>query len=107
MLWHEEGYQITSVSTHVYSHNGYNILFEGFFFIAIPISFVDPAFYLPWVEQRTLGQTIINDKVYHPIRDWGRMGGGWRVCDVRNILEEERSAAVRDWIEEQASIQWF
>ena len=54
-----------------------------------------------------LGQKIINDRVYPPIRDWGRMGVSWRVCDVRNILEEERSATVRDWVEEQASIQWF
>ena len=107
MLWHEEGYQITSVGTHVYSPNGYDVQFKGFCFIAIPISFINPAFYLPRVEQRTLGQMIINDKVYLPIRDWGRMGASWRVCDVRNILEEERSAAVRDWVEEQASIQWF
>jgi hypothetical protein len=107
MLWHEEGYQIASVGTHVYSPSGYDVQFESFCFIAIPISFVDPAFYLPRVDQRTLGQTIINDEVYPPIRDWGRMGASWRVCDVRNILEEERSAAVRDWVEEQASIQWF
>ena len=99
MLWHEEGYQITSAGTHVYSPSGYDVQFEGFCFIAIAISFVNAAFYLPRVEQRTLGQMIINDKVYPPIRDWGRMGASWRVCDVRNILEEERSAAVRDWVE--------
>ena len=58
MLWQTEGYQITSVSTHVYSPSGYNVQFEGFCFIAIPISFIDPAFYFPRVEQRTLGQTI-------------------------------------------------
>ena len=107
MLWHKEGYQIASVGTYVYSPSGYNVQFEGFCFIAIPISFIDPAFYFPRVEQRTLGQTIINDEVCPPIRDWERMGASWRVCDIRNILEEERSATVSNWVEEQASIQWF
>ena len=74
MLWHEEGYQIASVGTHVYSPSGYNVQFEGFCFITIPISSINPAFYLPRVEQRMLGQTIINDEVYPPIRDWRRMG---------------------------------
>ena len=72
MLWHEEGYQITSVSTHVYSPSVYDVQFKGFCFNATPISFIDPAFYLPRVEQRTLGQTIINDEVYPPIREIGR-----------------------------------
>ena len=83
MLWHEEGYQIASVGTHVYSPSEYDVQFEGFVLSPSPF----PS--------------------YPPIRDWGRMGASWRVCDVRNILEEERSAAVRDWVEEQASIQWF
>ena len=83
---------------HVYSPSRYNVQFEGFWFIAITIFFVDPAFYFLGVKQRILGQIIINDKGYSPIREWRRMGASWRVCDVRNILEEERSATVRDWV---------
>ena len=73
MLWHKEGYQITSVGTYVYSPSGYDVQFEGFCFITIPISFVDPAFYLPRVEQRTLGQTIMKYTLLLEI------GEGWEL----------------------------
>ena len=108
MQWHEDGYQITTLSMHVYSPNGYDAEHGQFCFIAIPIQFVDPTFRISELACNMLSQTSVGeDQVIPPQRIWEATVSGLRVFEARSILMEERSEAVRNWVDEQAQLGWF
>jgi hypothetical protein len=59
MQWHEDGYQVTTIGTHIYSPDGYNMEFEHLCFIAIPIQFVNFTHYIPRLAHNTLGRPAL------------------------------------------------
>src|ERR1700732_28226 len=44
MQWREDGYQVATVSTHMYVPDGYDVVDTHFCFAVIPNQFVDPTF---------------------------------------------------------------
>ena len=107
MLWREDGYQVASVCTHVYSPRGYDFEDEYISFIAIPIYFIDTALLLTQSPYNSLGQTILNDMVVPPYRVWEPAGYALRRFELGEILIEDRSEAIRNWVDEQARFGWF
>ena len=56
MLWHEEGYQIASVGTHVYSPSGYDVQFEGFVLSPSPFPSSTQPFISPELSRERLAR---------------------------------------------------
>jgi hypothetical protein len=107
MVQREDGYQVTSVCMHVYSPRGYDFDDEYISFIAIPIYFIDTALLLTQSPYNSLGQTILNDMVVPPYRVWEPAGYTLRRFELGEILIEDRSEAIRNWVDEQARFGWF
>src|ERR1700736_6768796 len=60
MQWREDGYQIATVSVHIYSPSGYSIEDVYFCFIAIPTHFIDPISHITRITPyNTIGQMSI------------------------------------------------
>ena len=108
MQWREDGYQVATVGTHVYSPDGHNVEFEHLCFVAIPIEFVDVDYYIPTLAQNTLGQSSIGgDNVVPPLRIGRGLGFSFETFETRSMRAEERSEAVRNWVDEQHRLEWL
>ena len=73
MLWHKEGYQITSVGTHVYSPSGYNVQFEGFVLSPLPFPLSTQPFISPGLSREHLARRSSMTKFTLLLR----IGEGW------------------------------
>jgi hypothetical protein len=107
MLWCEIGYQVASICTHVYSPRGYDFEYEYFCLAAIPIHYVDSAFWLPLVSCGTLGQSSLGNDVWPPLREWNTGRSGLRELELGEILVADRSQAISEWVDEQSQLGWF
>ena len=109
MQWREDGYQVATVSTHVYVPDGYDVVDTHFCFVAIPIQFVDPTFLIARISPyNTLGQTSFGfAEAYPPRRVWEGTGMGLRGLEMGSIHVEERHEAVREWVDKQNMLGWF
>ena len=107
MLWREDGYQVASVCMHVYSPREYNFQDEYVSFIAIPIYFIDTTLLLTQSPYNSLGQTILDDMVVPPYRVWEPAGYTLQRFELGEMLIEDRSEAIRNWVDEQARFGWF
>ena len=96
MLWCEVGYQITSISIHIYSPSGYDFEYEYFCLAAIPIRFVDSAFQLPLMPSSTIGQSSLGSDVWPPLREWDTGRCGLRELELGEILVADRSQAISE-----------
>src|ERR1700736_4861307 len=105
----EDGYQVATVSTHVYVPNLYDVIDTHFCFVVIPIQFVDPTFLIARISPyNTLGQTSFGfAEAYPPWRVWEESGMGLRGLGMGSIHVEERHEAVREWVDEQNMLGWF
>jgi hypothetical protein len=108
MQCREDGYQITTVSTHIYVPDGYDIVNTHFCFVAIPTWFIDPIFLVAHISPyNTLGQTSFGfEEVYPPQRIWEGTGTGLRQLEMGSIHVEDRHEAVREWVDEQHRLGW-
>jgi hypothetical protein len=108
MQWWEEGYQVATVSMHLYLPNGYDIEREFVCFVAIPIWYIDPDFHLPTIVHNSLGQTSMgDDKVCPPCRRIEIAGSHLGRFQLECLITEDRSVAVRNWVDEQSELGWF
>ena len=107
MLWREDGYQVASVCMHVYSPREYNFQDEYVSFIAIPIYFIDTTLLLTQSPYNSLGQTILDDMVVPPYGVWEPAGYTLQRFELGEMLIEDRSEAIRNWVDEQARFGWF
>jgi len=107
MLWQEEGYQVASISMHVYSPRGYDFQHAYLSFAAIPTHYVDPSFLLSRIPYNSLGQTSLNDDINPPHRVWEPAGYGLRRFDLGEMVVEDRSQAVSNWVNEQGGLGWI
>ena len=109
MQWREDGYQIATVSTHIYSPSGYSVEDAHFCFVAIPTHFIDPIFHITRITPyNTIGQmSIAVDQAYPPRRVWEGNGQGLRSLEMGSLHVEDRHQAVREWVDEQHMLGWF
>jgi hypothetical protein len=108
MQWREDGYQVATVSTHLYSPNGYDVEREIICFVAIPIQYVDPDFHLPTIMNNSLGQTSMgDDRVSPPCRRWEIASLCLGRFELESLITEDRAEAIRNWVDEQSRYEWF
>jgi hypothetical protein len=82
--------------------------FEHLCFIAIPIEFVDFTHYIPRLANNTLGQNSIGgDNIVPPLRVGRGLGFSFEAFETRSMRAEERSEAVRNWVDEQDRLEWL
>ena len=76
-------------------------------FIAIPIDFIETALLLTQSPYNSPGQTILDDTVVPPYKVWEPAGYALQRFKLGEMLIEDRSEVIRNWVDEQARFGWF
>jgi hypothetical protein len=107
MQWGEDGYQIATVNTHLYSPNGYDVEPECLAFIAIPNRYMHPSHRFTRVICNTLGQMTINHVVYPPSRIWELANHSMHIFELEEVVLMGRPPVIRNLVEEEAGFGWI